>query len=45
MNTTDSVFQRTSWDAMSAAAALSAAHTAYHVGASRQILAALKPGQ
>jgi hypothetical protein len=40
------VAARTSWDGMSAAAALStAAHTAYHVGAIRQILAALKPGR
>ncbi len=40
------VATRTSWDDMSAAAALStAAHTAYHLGAIRQILAALKPGQ
>lgn len=40
------VATRTSWDDMSAAAALStAAHTAYHVGAIRQILAALKPDQ
>jgi hypothetical protein len=34
------VSQRASWDAMAAAAALStAAHTAYHVGAIRQLLA------
>lgn len=40
------VASRTSWDDVSAAAALStAAHTAYHVGAIRQILAALKAGQ
>ena len=40
------VATRANWDDMSAAAALStAAHTAYHVGAIRQILAALKPGQ
>ena len=40
------VATRRSWDDMSAAAALStAAHTAYHVGAIRQILAALKPGE
>ncbi len=40
------VATRTSWDDLSAAAALStAAHTAYHVGAIRQILAALKPGE
>lgn len=40
------VASRTSWDDMGAAAALStAAHTAYHFGAIRQILAALKPGQ
>lgn len=36
------VATRTSWDAMSASAALStAAHTAYHIGAIRQILAGL----
>lgn len=36
------VASRTEWDAMSAAAALStAAHTAYHFGAIRQILAGL----
>jgi hypothetical protein len=36
------VTTRTSWDAMSASAALStAAHTAYHIGAIRQILAGL----
>jgi hypothetical protein len=35
--------QRTSWDDLSAAGALSsAAHTAYHLGAIRQILAAVK---
>jgi hypothetical protein len=40
------VATRTSWDDMGAAAALStAAHTAYHLGAIRQILAGLKPGQ
>ena len=40
------VASRTSWDDTSAAAALStAAHTAYHVGAIRQILAGLKPAQ
>ncbi len=40
------VATRTSWDGMGAAAALStAAHTAYHFGAIRQILAALKPAQ
>ncbi len=40
------VATRTTWDDMAAAAALStAAHTAYHVGAVRQILAALQPGQ
>ena len=39
------VAARQSWDDMGAAAALStAAHTAYHVGAIRQILAALTPG-
>src|SRR5215212_2583680 len=37
------VAARTSWDDMSAAAALSTAvHTAYHVGAIRQILAGLR---
>ena len=37
------VATRTNWDDMAAAAALStAAHTAYHVGAIRQILAGLK---
>jgi hypothetical protein len=37
------VAERTSWDDMSAAGALSsAAHTAYHLGAIRQILAATK---
>lgn len=36
---------RTNWDGMSASAALStAAHTAYHLGAIRQILAEVKPG-
>lgn len=36
---------RTSWDGMSAAAGLStAAHTAYHLGAIRQILLRLTPG-
>jgi hypothetical protein len=40
------VATRTSWDDMGAAAALStAAHTAYHFGAIRQILAGLKPSQ
>ena len=40
------VATRTSWDDMAAAAALStAAHTAYHLGAIRQILAELKPEQ
>jgi hypothetical protein len=40
------VAARTSWDDMSAAAALStAAHTAYHLGAIRQILAELKVGE
>ena len=39
------VATRTSWDDIGAAAALStAAHTAYHFGAVRQILAGLKPG-
>ena len=39
------VAERTNWDDMAAAAALStAAHTAYHVGAIRQILAALPSG-
>jgi hypothetical protein len=38
------VASRTSWEDMSAAAALSTvAHTAYHLGAIRQILAALRP--
>jgi hypothetical protein len=38
------VAARTSWDSQSAAAALStAAHTAYHLGAIRQILAGLTP--
>ena len=38
----NAVATRTSWDNMSAAAALStAAHTAYHIGAIRQILAGL----
>lgn len=37
------VATRTSWDGMSASAALStAAHTAYHVGAIRQVLAEVK---
>jgi hypothetical protein len=40
------VATRVSWDDMGAAAALStAAHTGYHFGAVRQILAGLKPGQ
>ena len=40
------VASRTDWDDMSAAGALpSAAHTAYHLGAIRQILAASVPGQ
>jgi hypothetical protein len=40
------VAARTGWDDMGAAAALStAAHTAYHFGAVRQILAGLEPGQ
>lgn len=35
---------RTDWDGMSASAALStAAHTAYHLGAIRQVLAAFQP--
>jgi hypothetical protein len=39
------VATRTNWDDLGASAALStAAHTAYHFGAIRQILAALKPG-
>ena len=39
------VSARTDWDAMAAAGALSsAAHTAYHLGAIRQILAALGRG-
>lgn len=38
------VKKRTSWDDLAASAALStAAHTAYHLGAIRQILAALSP--
>jgi hypothetical protein len=38
------VAARTGWDDVSAAAGLStAAHTAYHLGAIRQLLAALKP--
>lgn len=38
------VESRTSWDAVGASAALSTAvHTAYHLGAIRQILAALTP--
>jgi hypothetical protein len=38
------VAARTSWDDMAAAGALSsAAHTAYHLGAIRQILAAMEP--
>jgi hypothetical protein len=40
------VAARTNWDDLGAAAALStAAHTAYHFGAIRQILAALQPGK
>jgi len=40
------VAARTSWDDMSAAAGLStAAHTAYHLGAIRQVLAALDPNR
>jgi hypothetical protein len=40
----EAVVARTSWDDMSAAAGLSTvAHTAYHLGAIRQILAALQP--
>jgi hypothetical protein len=39
------VAERTEWDDMSAAGALSsAAHTAYHLGAMRQILAAMESG-
>jgi hypothetical protein len=39
------VAARMSWDGMSASAALStAAHTAYHLGAIRQILSEVKPG-
>ena len=42
----NTVAARTSWDDMSAAAALSTvAHTAYHLGAIRQILAALRGGR
>jgi hypothetical protein len=42
----NTVATRTSWDDMSAAAALStAAHTAYHLGALRQTLAAVRPGR
>jgi hypothetical protein len=38
------VLARTSWDGVNASAALStAAHTAYHLGAIRQILAEVKP--
>ena len=38
------VAERTSWDGMAAPAALStAAHTAYHLGAIRQILAGMQP--
>lgn len=38
----DAVAKRTAWDDVSAAGALSsAAHTAYHLGATRQILAAM----
>ena len=40
------VAARTSWDDMSAAAGLSTvAHTAYHLGAIRQVLAALQPAR
>jgi hypothetical protein len=40
------VATRANWDDLGAAAALStAAHTAYHLGAVRQILAALTPGR
>ena len=40
------VYTRANWDDLAASAALStAAHTAYHFGAIRQILAALKPGE
>lgn len=39
------VAERPNWDDMAAAAALStAAHTAYHLGAVRQVLAELTPG-
>jgi hypothetical protein len=39
------VAARMSWDGMGASAALStAAHTAYHLGAIRQILSEVKPG-
>jgi DinB superfamily len=42
----EAVAARASWDDMAAAAALSTvAHTAYHVGAIRQILAGLQPGR
>lgn len=41
----DAVRTRSEWDDVTAAGALSSvAHTAYHVGAIRQILAALEPG-
>ena len=41
----NAVRTRTEWDDVTAAGALSSvAHTAYHVGAIRQILAALEPG-
>ena len=41
----NAVAERTNWDDMAAAAALStAAHTAYHLGAIRQILAVLQSG-
>jgi hypothetical protein len=42
----EAVGARTNWDDMSAAAGLSTvAHTAYHLGAIRQILAALQPAR
>jgi hypothetical protein len=42
----EAVAARTNWDDMSAAAGLSTvAHTAYHLGAIRQILAALQPAR
>ena len=42
----ESVTSRASWDGMAASAALStAAHTAYHLGAIRQVLAELQAGR